>query len=244
MLTSLDSRGAVEQRYVEAVAALMQRASHRTSSHPNPTAGRRSSAKPFRGLDASKEASRDESLADVIGRISQYSACSSACFAMSLIYMEDLLALHGRDEFAIDRYNVNRLSVLTIMIAAKFYDDKYVSNKFYAALCPIKLSELNKLEKEFLFDIRFQLKVSQDRFIGVYGSLVEEPLREICVSSDSILGKSCSHETGSTSENDISLSSEEEVSDSNHTAFDYMEKATTKSQLQSRRSRIDSFEIC
>ena len=44
-------------------------------------------------------------------------------------------------------------------------EDKFFSNKYYASICGIKLSHLNKMEYEFLCGIKFELFIDKDFFI-------------------------------------------------------------------------------
>ena len=48
------------------------------------------------------------------------------------------------------------------MLAAKFFDDKYYNNKYYALIGGIKLKELNLLEEIFLQSLDFWLYVEQE----------------------------------------------------------------------------------
>jgi hypothetical protein len=45
------------------------------------------------------------------------------------------------------------------MLAAKFFDDTYFNNAFYARVGGVPIVELNSLEVEFLFMINFSLHV-------------------------------------------------------------------------------------
>jgi len=48
------------------------------------------------------------------------------------------------------------------MIAAKFFDDIYFDNAYYAKVGGIPTAEINNLELEFLFMINFTLNVTGD----------------------------------------------------------------------------------
>lgn len=47
----------------------------------------------------------------------------------------------------------------SVMLAAKFFDDKYYNNKYFALIGGIKLKELNLLEKVFLNSLDYWLFV-------------------------------------------------------------------------------------
>lgn len=44
----------------------------------------------------------------------------------------------------------HRVILTSVVLAAKFFDDRYYSNKFYAAVGGVRTKELNALEAEFL----------------------------------------------------------------------------------------------
>ena len=50
------------------------------------------------------------------------------------------------------------------MLAAKFYDDIYYNNAYYAKIGGVPCNEINNLELEFLFMINFTLNVPLDVF--------------------------------------------------------------------------------
>ena len=54
------------------------------------------------------------------------------------------------------------------MLAAKFFDDVYYTNAFYAEVGGISVEELNVLEVDFLCKIRFNLFVTPQEFQKYY----------------------------------------------------------------------------
>lgn len=63
-------------------------------------------------------------------RIAKYAKCSPACFVHSIVHM---LKLAKQDaSFAPTRLNVHRLLLTGVLISAKFLDDRYFNNAFYA----------------------------------------------------------------------------------------------------------------
>jgi hypothetical protein len=51
-----------------------------------------------------------------------------------------------------------------MLLAAKFFDDAYYNNAYYAKVGGVLLSEMNGLEVDFLFRINFSLHVASDVF--------------------------------------------------------------------------------
>ena len=54
---------------------------------------------------------------------------------------------------------------MSIAIAAKFYDEKYYTNQYYAKVGGVSLKEFNGLEMEFLAMIDYKLYVGDQIFI-------------------------------------------------------------------------------
>ncbi|GAU23356.1 hypothetical protein TSUD_334030 [Trifolium subterraneum] len=96
-----------------------------------------------------------------IDRICKYSACSPSCFVVAHIYMDRFL---HHTEIKLTSLNVHRLLITSIMLAAKFMDDAFFNNAYYAKVGGVSTSELNRLEMSFLFGIDFRLQVSVDTF--------------------------------------------------------------------------------
>ena len=60
--------------------------------------------------------------------------------------------------------NVHRVVITAVLLAAKFFDDAYYNNAYYAKVGGVLTSEMNGLEVDFLFRINFSLHVSSDVF--------------------------------------------------------------------------------
>ncbi len=97
-------------------------------------------------------------------RIYAHAKCSDACFVVALIYIDRIIAMHS---FRVTSLNVHRIFLSAILLAAKFLDDVYYNNSFYAKIGGIPLQELNSLELEFLRLTRFDLHVSEHQY-GAY----------------------------------------------------------------------------
>ncbi|KAK1442680.1 cyclin PHO80-like domain containing protein [Babesia gibsoni] len=98
------------------------------------------------------------SISDYVGRIARHVRCSNECFVLALVYIERITKLHKN--FVISVLNVHRLIITAVMLAAKFSDDVYYSNKFYAQVGGVNVTEINLLEAQFLSMLNFQLYVS------------------------------------------------------------------------------------
>lgn len=66
------------------------------------------------------------------------------------------------------------------MLAAKFFDDKYFNNLYYAKVGGVPNKEINSLEVEFLFLINFSLHVDEDMYFRYYNELVNHAINSTC----------------------------------------------------------------
>lgn len=109
------------------------------------------------------------SIQQYIERIFKYSYCSPSCFVVSLIYLDRFMQ---RGKVHLTSLNVHRLLITSVMTAAKFVDDAFFNNAYYAKVGGISTKEMNRLELKLLFGIDFQLNVSLPTF-GEYCSRLE-----------------------------------------------------------------------
>jgi hypothetical protein len=59
------------------------------------------------------------------------------------------------------------------MLAAKFFDDCYYNNRYYARIGGVDATEINQLEVEFLFMTNFQLYVDPDCYVQYWRQLCD-----------------------------------------------------------------------
>jgi hypothetical protein len=97
------------------------------------------------------------SIAEYLTRISTYFQCSNECFVLALVYIDRIVKQHP--DFSISVLNIHRLLVTSVMLAAKFFDDVYYSNSYYAKVGGVRTPELNALEASFLRLIDWRLYV-------------------------------------------------------------------------------------
>jgi len=94
-------------------------------------------------------------------RIHKYASCSSECFILALIYIDRLIQ---RNNFLLTELNVHRVVITAVLLAAKFFDDAYYNNAYYAKVGGVLVSEMNGLEVDFLFRINFSLHATPELF--------------------------------------------------------------------------------
>mmetsp|Transcript_28249 Transcript_28249/g.43112 ORF Transcript_28249/g.43112 Transcript_28249/m.43112 type:complete len:340 (+) Transcript_28249:349-1368(+) len=94
-------------------------------------------------------------------RIHKYASCSNECFILALIYIDRLIQ---RNNFLLTELNVHRVVITAILLGAKFFDDAYYNNAYYAKVGGVLVCEMNGLEVDFLFRINFSLHVTPEVF--------------------------------------------------------------------------------
>ncbi|AQK68065.1 uncharacterized protein LOC100280111 [Zea mays] len=109
-------------------------------------------------------------------RIYRYAGCSPACYVLAYVYLDRLArgqcdAGAGEDEdedeaavVGIDSYTVHRLLITSVLVAAKFMDDRHHNNAYFARVGGVEVAEMNALELRLLFALRFRLNVAPDTF--------------------------------------------------------------------------------
>lgn len=93
--------------------------------------------------------------------IHKYASCSKECFILALIYIDRLIQ---KNNFLLTELNVHRVVITAILLAAKFFDDAYYNNAYYAKVGGVLVEEINNLEVQFLFKIDFSLRVLPEVF--------------------------------------------------------------------------------
>mmetsp|Transcript_53355 Transcript_53355/g.130357 ORF Transcript_53355/g.130357 Transcript_53355/m.130357 type:complete len:328 (+) Transcript_53355:319-1302(+) len=98
------------------------------------------------------------SAASYVKRIIKCGGCSTCCLVAGLLYLERLKA--RQRQLRITSSNLQRLLLVAVMTAAKFFDNIYYSNSHWAQIGGITSKEINALELDFLFCMTFDLGVS------------------------------------------------------------------------------------
>ncbi|XP_028770911.1 cyclin-P3-1 [Neltuma alba] len=115
------------------------------------------------------------SLRQYMERIYKYSRCSPCCFVIAQIYMERYFQ---RKSGYLTSFNVHRLLITTIMVAAKFVDDGCYSNGHYARVGGVSTAEMNRMELELLFSLDFRLFITTEVFCRYCQQLDQEVVQQ------------------------------------------------------------------
>lgn len=111
-------------------------------------------------------------------RIAKYGACSGECFVLALIYIDRII--QSNPNFVVNSLNIHRLLITSVMLGAKYFDDQYYNNSYYAKVGGVPPTEINSLEVEFLFMCNFTLFVSSDTYQQYYHELYSHAHQGTC----------------------------------------------------------------
>lgn len=118
------------------------------------------------------------SIRDYLERIAKYAACSGECFVLALVYVDRIIQTNPN--FVVNSLNIHRLLITSVMLAAKFFDDQYFNNAYYAKVGGVPSSEMNTLEVEFLFMTNFTLFVPSEIYRQYYTELCNHARNSSC----------------------------------------------------------------
>eukprot|EP01034_Spumella_vulgaris_P030677 gene30677-37928_t len=122
---------------------------------------------------------------------------------MTLIYIDRLIE---RQQLVLTPLNVHRLLITCVMLSAKYHDDLFYNNAYYAKLGGLTLPELNFLETDLLRLLDFSLFIQVDAFtkyaleLRNYGCSVElfpSPVSVALGETTSVAGAGTSQLSGS-----------------------------------------------
>lgn len=100
---------------------------------------------------------------DYVRRLVNYTQCSPSAFVLMLIFLDRLVA--RQHWLRISAYNLHRLALTALTLACKVLDDTCFSNMHYAKVGGIpSVAEMNRLELQFLFFVKFDCHVTVDDF--------------------------------------------------------------------------------
>eukprot|EP00915_Cephaloidophora_sp_WS-2016_P005910 GHVH01007792.1.p1 GENE.GHVH01007792.1~~GHVH01007792.1.p1 ORF type:complete len:530 (+),score=46.80 GHVH01007792.1:101-1690(+) len=97
-------------------------------------------------------------------RLRKYMCASDEVFILGFIYV---LRIHNDwHTFRMLQSNAHRIVLLAMVLAAKFFDDHYFSNAFYAKVGGVTNTEINRLEINFLRLSKYNLFVTSEEYEG------------------------------------------------------------------------------
>ena len=104
------------------------------------------------------------SISDYLYRICRYTKVEEDTLILALIYIDRFCK---KQNVLLTDFNVHRILFASIVIAIKYIEDKFYSNKYYSKIGGMDLDILNKIEMKFLVGIGFDLYV-EEKFFHMY----------------------------------------------------------------------------
>ena len=105
------------------------------------------------------------SLYDYLYHIVKYTKINDTILIRALVYID---RINKKKKFIINYYNIHKLLLISILLAAEHNKDNFVNKKIYSNIGGISLKELQKLEKEFCKYINYGLYINKALFVKYY----------------------------------------------------------------------------
>jgi hypothetical protein len=87
-----------------------------------------------------------------------YMGCSSNCFVLALVIIDALLYKRGSDvRYLLVPSSMHRLVLGSVVVAIKFLEDSFRSNRFYAKVGGVDVGEFNRIESLLVFELDYEL---------------------------------------------------------------------------------------
>jgi hypothetical protein len=98
-----------------------------------------------------------------LSRMIRYGACSPSCAVVGLVYLQRLKT--KEPTACVTSHNLQRLVLVAVMLANKYLDDLYYSNKHWAKIGGITVQELNHLEATALHLLDWKMHVTREEYL-------------------------------------------------------------------------------
>ncbi|KAJ2083376.1 cyclin-like protein interacting with PHO85 [Coemansia sp. RSA 988] len=116
------------------------------------------------------------SVKDYLQRVAKFVCLENDTLLSVLVYLDRIgRAQSHRPSLSLSPFNIHRLVITSIVVAHKFNSDIFFNNARYAKVGGIPLGEMNQLELELLFLMKFDLKVDAIELEHVGQWLIARP---------------------------------------------------------------------
>lgn len=124
-------------------------------------------------------------LSDYLARLVRYTGCSHAAYVVALVYLTRLSAAYP--VLALSDYNVHRLYMTALVLAAKYVDDEVYAAAHYARVGGVPSTrELNALELHMLRLLNWNVSVDSHTYAVFEAFMMARP--EALVSASPVMG--------------------------------------------------------
>lgn len=111
------------------------------------------------------------SVQDYLQRLTTHATLSPPILLSMVYYIDRLCALYPA--FTVSSLTIHRFLIASATVASKGLSDSFWTNKTYARVGGISLTELAMLELEFLFRVQWRIVPQPEVLVDYYQSLVE-----------------------------------------------------------------------
>lgn len=111
------------------------------------------------------------SVKDYLQRLTTHATLSPPILLSMVYYIDRLCALYPA--FNVSSLTIHRFLIASATVASKGLSDSFWTNKTYARVGGISLTELAMLELEFLFRVQWRIVPQPEVLVDYYQSLVE-----------------------------------------------------------------------
>lgn len=112
----------------------------------------------------------DISIRSYMLRFYQHAGCTNECFIVLLLYLD---LIHSSDKnYYICSINAHRLIATALVLALKYTQDNFHTNRYYARVAGVPLSELNALEFEFFRKVNYSIGVKPETICGYFEQII------------------------------------------------------------------------
>ena len=101
------------------------------------------------------------SIKDYLFRIQNYTEAEDNTIIIALMYIDRLSDISS---VLLTPYNVHRILFVSILLAIKYNEDICFAFDFYAKIAGIPISDLKKMERDFVYLIKFKFYIDKDEF--------------------------------------------------------------------------------
>lgn len=130
------------------------------------------------------------SVQDYLQRLTTHATLSPPILLSMVYYIDRLCALYPA--FTVSSLTIHRFLITSATVASKGLSDSFWTNKTYARVGGIGMTELAMLELEFLFKVEWRIVPQPEVLVDYYQSLVDRcdgfEIERPCESGDSMAG--------------------------------------------------------
>ena len=110
------------------------------------------------------------SIKDYLFRIQNYTEAEDNTIIIALMYIDRLSDISS---ILLTPFNVHRILFVSILLAIKYNEDICFGFDFYAKIAGMPISDLKKMERDFVYLIKFKLFIDKEEFDN-YKSYIDE----------------------------------------------------------------------